>query len=164
MSGRLPCPHLLSRGKRYGFREAKGFEKAKLKPLFKAKSLKKAAFRARVASPEPIARIRGLRVSNEGAVRGPVAFSGRAARLGARGRGGGRGGSDRSGRTPTPARARSHTHRKAHNPARAHKHGRTGGPTDGPGRSLTEALHLVFTLYSEFKASNADVLQPALDI
>jgi hypothetical protein len=30
--------------------------------------------------------------------------------------------------------------------------------------SLTEALHLVFTLYSEFKASNADAFQPALDM
>ncbi len=34
----------------------------------------------------------------------------------------------------------------------------------GVGVSLTEALHLVFTLYSEFKASNADAFQPALDI
>mmetsp|Transcript_76181 Transcript_76181/g.204531 ORF Transcript_76181/g.204531 Transcript_76181/m.204531 type:complete len:103 (-) Transcript_76181:366-674(-) len=30
--------------------------------------------------------------------------------------------------------------------------------------SLTESLHLIFSLYSEFKASNADALQAPLDM
>lgn len=29
--------------------------------------------------------------------------------------------------------------------------------------NLTESLHLLFTLYSEFKLSNQEALQPALD-